>query len=180
MFDFCCGDSVVYWLDCGLDDRGIVVQLPAASTLDLGPNKPRIQLEPGAFSLAVNHPVRDFDHSPASSAEVKNEWHCTSISSPSMPLWHAQGQPFALLCKLCYGWFKISVKYFSWKRHIFKNNSVFSWVTKELWRLVMRNHCEYADWCRQKFLNYGAAGENASVLRTWETPRRYGVLWTVS
>jgi hypothetical protein len=35
-------------------------------------------MDTGAFSLAVKRPGREADHSPPSSAEVKNAWSCTS------------------------------------------------------------------------------------------------------
>jgi hypothetical protein len=44
----------------------------------LGPTQPPIQWVPGALSLGVKWPGREADHSPPSSAEVKNSWSCTS------------------------------------------------------------------------------------------------------
>jgi hypothetical protein len=38
----------------------------------LGPTQPPIQWEPGSPSLGVKLPEREADHSPPSSAEVKN------------------------------------------------------------------------------------------------------------
>jgi hypothetical protein len=49
-----------------------------ASRLALGPNQPPIQWVPGAISLGVRRPRRESDHSPPSSAEVKNAWKYTS------------------------------------------------------------------------------------------------------
>jgi len=40
-----------------------------------------IQWVPGALSLGVKRPAREADHSPPSSAEIKNEWNCTSTST---------------------------------------------------------------------------------------------------
>jgi hypothetical protein len=49
------------------------VRYPAeAGDFSLGPTQPRIQLVPGAVFPKVNRPGRDPDHSPVSSAEVKN------------------------------------------------------------------------------------------------------------
>jgi hypothetical protein len=45
----------------------------AASGVVLGPARPAIQWVPGALSLEVGRPGRGADHSPPSSAEVK-EW----------------------------------------------------------------------------------------------------------
>jgi hypothetical protein len=42
------------------------------------PTQPPIQWVPGVLSLGVKRPVREDDHFPPSSAEVKNEWRYTS------------------------------------------------------------------------------------------------------
>jgi hypothetical protein len=44
----------------------------------LGPTQPPIQWVPGALSLGVKQSGREGDHSPPSSAEVKNAWSYTS------------------------------------------------------------------------------------------------------
>jgi hypothetical protein len=44
----------------------------------LGPTQPPIQWVPEALSLGVKRLGREADHSPPSSAEVKNEWMYTS------------------------------------------------------------------------------------------------------
>jgi hypothetical protein len=73
--------SVGIALGYGLDDRGSRVLFPAglgiflfttASRMFLGPTQPPIQWVPGALSLVVKRPGREADHSPPSSAEVKN------------------------------------------------------------------------------------------------------------
>jgi hypothetical protein len=52
--------------------RGLGIFLfTTASRTILGPTQPPIQWLPGALSLGVNRPVREADHSPPSSAEVK-------------------------------------------------------------------------------------------------------------
>jgi len=48
------------------------------STPVLGPTHPPIQRVPAALSLGVKLPGRNTDHSPVSSAEVKNTWLYTS------------------------------------------------------------------------------------------------------
>jgi hypothetical protein len=52
----------------GLDERGSRVLLPLGA---LGPTQTPIQWVPGALSLGVKRPGREADHSPPSSAEVK-------------------------------------------------------------------------------------------------------------
>jgi hypothetical protein len=49
------------------------------SRLALGPTQPPIQCIPGALSLGVKWLGCEADHSPPSSAEVKNAWGCTPI-----------------------------------------------------------------------------------------------------
>jgi hypothetical protein len=58
-----------------------------ASRTALGPTQPPSQWVPGALSLGVKRPGREADHSPPSSAEVKD---CVELylHSPSMPSWH--------------------------------------------------------------------------------------------
>jgi hypothetical protein len=46
----------------------------------LGPTQPPVQWVPVAVSLGVKRPVREADHSPPSSAEVKNAWSYASIA----------------------------------------------------------------------------------------------------
>jgi len=57
------------------------------SRLALGPTQPPIQWVPGALSLGVKQQGHEADHSPPSSAEVKE---CVELylHSPSMPSWH--------------------------------------------------------------------------------------------
>jgi hypothetical protein len=52
----------------------------------LGPTQPPIQRVPGALSMGVKRPGREADHSPPSSAEVK-EWVEPYIHSPNTPSW---------------------------------------------------------------------------------------------
>jgi len=51
-----------------------------ASGPPLGPTQPPIQWVSGAISLGVKPPGSEADHSPPSSAEVKNAWSYTSTS----------------------------------------------------------------------------------------------------
>jgi hypothetical protein len=63
----------------GLDDRMIGVPVPAGtgnfffdvSRKALGPTQPLIQWVSGVLSLGVKRPGREADHSPPSTAEVK-------------------------------------------------------------------------------------------------------------
>jgi hypothetical protein len=64
----------------GFDSRrrlGIFLFTTASRTV-LGPTQPPIQWVPGALSLGVKCPGRETDHSPPSSAWVKNAWSYTS------------------------------------------------------------------------------------------------------
>jgi hypothetical protein len=58
-----------------------------ASRTALGPTQPPIQWVPGALSLGVKQPVCEPDHSPPSSAEVKNEWSYTSTPQYTFIAW---------------------------------------------------------------------------------------------
>jgi hypothetical protein len=69
------GIALSYGLDGvqGFDSRrelGISLFTTASKTA-LGPTQPPIQWVPGALSLGVKRPGREVDHSPPSSAEVK-------------------------------------------------------------------------------------------------------------
>jgi hypothetical protein len=70
--------SVGIALDYGLDDRGSRVLFTTVSRTALGPIQPPIRWVPGAFSLGAKRPGREADHSPPSSAEIKNAWSYTS------------------------------------------------------------------------------------------------------
>jgi hypothetical protein len=82
-----CGSSVGIPLGYGLDDRGSRVRFPEglgiflftiASRTALGSTQPPIQWVPEALSRGLKRPGRETDHSPLSSAEVKNAWSYTS------------------------------------------------------------------------------------------------------
>jgi hypothetical protein len=49
----------------------LVFHFTTASRTALGPTQPPVQWVPGALSLGVKQPGREADHSPPSSAEVK-------------------------------------------------------------------------------------------------------------
>jgi hypothetical protein len=68
-----------------------------ASRAALGHTKPPMQWVPGALSLGVKRPGREADHSPPSSAEVKNAWNYTftpqiRLHDVVLSLKKAQGQ----------------------------------------------------------------------------------------
>jgi hypothetical protein len=58
-----------------------------ASRPALRPTQPPIQWVPGALSLGVKRPVREADHSSASSAEVKTAWSYTSTPQYAFMAW---------------------------------------------------------------------------------------------
>jgi hypothetical protein len=67
----------------------------------LGLTQPPIQWIPGALSLGVKRPGLEADHSPPSSAKVKEEWSYTSTSQYACMVLcsvtkNAQGQPYLL------------------------------------------------------------------------------------
>jgi hypothetical protein len=53
----------------------------------LGPTQPPIQWVPAVLSLGVKRPGREADHSPSSSAEVK-ECAGLHLRSPNTSSWH--------------------------------------------------------------------------------------------
>jgi hypothetical protein len=80
----------------GVDDRGCRVRFLAglgiflfttASRTALGPTQPPIQSVPWVFSVRVKRPGREADHSPPSSAEVKNAWSYTSTPQYVFVAW---------------------------------------------------------------------------------------------
>jgi hypothetical protein len=86
--------SVGIALGYGLDDRGSRIQFSAgAGTFSLqyrvqngsGPTQPPIQWVPGAVSVGVKRPGREADHSPPSSADVKE---CVELYLHSSVLLH--------------------------------------------------------------------------------------------
>jgi hypothetical protein len=65
----------------GLDNGGVGVRVPVESRifspprrLDRRPTQPPIQWVPGALSPGIRRSVREADHSPPASAEVKKMW----------------------------------------------------------------------------------------------------------
>jgi hypothetical protein len=70
----------------GLDDGGVGVRVPVGSRIfssprrpdRLRPTQPHIQWIPGALSSGVKRPGREADHSPPTSAEVKEIWIYTA------------------------------------------------------------------------------------------------------
>jgi hypothetical protein len=71
------------------------------SRLALGPTHPPIQWVPGTLSLGVKRPGREADHSPPSSAKVKNVWNYASPPQYMAMAWCSvkkisQGQMYLL------------------------------------------------------------------------------------
>jgi hypothetical protein len=73
----------------GFDSRrGLWIFLFAtASRPALGPTQPPIQWVSGILSPGVKRPRRETDHSPPSSAEVKNTWIFTSTPPYAFTAW---------------------------------------------------------------------------------------------
>jgi hypothetical protein len=65
---------------------GIFLFTTAARTA-LRPTQPPIKWVSGALPLGVNRQGREADHSPPSSAEVKNAWSYTSIPQHAFISW---------------------------------------------------------------------------------------------
>jgi len=59
--------------------QGLGIFLFTTSDTALGLNHPPIQWVPRAFSLGVKWPGHEADHTPPSSAGVKNAWSYTSL-----------------------------------------------------------------------------------------------------
>jgi hypothetical protein len=60
-----------------------------------------IQWVPGAISMGIKRSMREADHSPQFSAEVKNAWSYTSTPQYAFTAWcsvKAQGQLYLYLC----------------------------------------------------------------------------------
>jgi hypothetical protein len=58
------------------------------SRMVLGPTQAPIKWAPGALSLGEKQPGHEADHSPQSSAEVKNVWSYTSIPQCIFMVWY--------------------------------------------------------------------------------------------
>jgi hypothetical protein len=90
----CTSSSVVQrwatgWMFGGFESRqgmGIFF-FSTASRPALEPTQPPIQWVPGALSLWVKRPGCETDHSPPSSAEVKNAWRHTSTPQYAFMAW---------------------------------------------------------------------------------------------
>jgi hypothetical protein len=78
----------------GLDDQGFessqglgIFLFTTVSTPALGPIQPPIRWVSGTLSLGIKRPGREADHSPLSSAEVKNAWSYTSTPQYAFMAW---------------------------------------------------------------------------------------------
>jgi hypothetical protein len=60
-----------------------------ASRTALAPTQPPIQWVRGALSLGVKRPGREADHSPPSSAEVRNAWNYTFTPQYAFMAWYS-------------------------------------------------------------------------------------------
>jgi hypothetical protein len=89
-------DDGAYFWHTLLDDRGFesrqglaIFLFTTASRPTLGPTQPSIQWVTGSLSLGVKRPGLEADHSPLSSAEVKNAWSYTSLPQYASMAWCA-------------------------------------------------------------------------------------------
>jgi hypothetical protein len=64
---------------CGSRRRLGIFLFTTVSGPAVGPIQPPMQWVPAALTPGVKRPGREADHSPPSSAEVKNAWRYTSI-----------------------------------------------------------------------------------------------------
>jgi hypothetical protein len=78
----------VQGLGYGLDERSSIPGRATASAQALGPTKLPIQRVPQTLSPGVKGPEREADHSPPSSAEVKNPWSYTSALQYVFMAWY--------------------------------------------------------------------------------------------
>jgi hypothetical protein len=71
----------------GFDSRLSIFLFTTASRTALGPTQPPIQWIRAALSLGVKRPGHEVDHSPPSSAKVKNAWSYTSTPQYVFMAW---------------------------------------------------------------------------------------------
>jgi hypothetical protein len=79
----------------------VLTTISTASRLALGPTQPPIQWVPGDFPIGIKRPGREANHSPPSTAEVKNAWSYTStppirLHDVVLNLKKSQGQLYLL------------------------------------------------------------------------------------
>jgi hypothetical protein len=116
----------------GFDSRwGLGIFLTTASRTALRPTQPPIQWVEGAPSLEVRRPGREADHSPPSSAEVKNAWSYTSTPQYVFMTWclvkHRDNFTFTFILYYIILYYN-TVLYYS------KKQSPFTWLTTTPWR----------------------------------------------
>jgi len=66
---------------------GLFLSATAVSRPALEPTQPPMQWVPAALSLGLKWPGREADHSPPSSAQVKNTWSYTSTTQYVFMAW---------------------------------------------------------------------------------------------
>jgi hypothetical protein len=110
-----------------------IFRYTTASRTALGPTYPHIQWVSGAVSLGVKRPGREADHSPPSSAEVKNAWSYTSTPQHTFMAW----------CS------------FKKKRKAYRDNFTFTFIENcILISLILFIQCIDLKWNRFVFINY--------------------------
>jgi hypothetical protein len=98
----------------------------------------------------VKHPGRELDYSPPTSAEIKDEWGCTAITS--MPSWGGQGQLYLYAWEygtVCSGRtgrsIETSVKQLNWMSTVVEYgiNTVYPCILQE--SIILTKKCRYID-----------------------------------
>jgi hypothetical protein len=132
----------------------------------LGPTQPPIQWVPGALSLGLKLPEREADHSPPSSAEVKERVELY-LHSPNTPSWRGAQLKKALnkIHKNLCGWWLITNcdTYDSFGKIMKQCDSIYVMFQVEVFRVVtgrsdvVGHHLilmKYAAWSSETFVSY--------------------------
>jgi hypothetical protein len=102
------GGGIAQWYSAGLWAGWLGVRVPARAgnfslhhSFQTGSGAHPTSY-PMAFSLGVKRQEREADHSPPSSAEVKNAWNCTSTTPIRLNVVNAQGKIYLYLMSISF------------------------------------------------------------------------------